>query len=66
MVFEVHAAVKVRRLHEYGTTGWAILLGIIPIVGALIILYFMIQDSQPGDNQYGPNPKEVSTPVVIL
>jgi uncharacterized membrane protein YhaH (DUF805 family) len=49
-------AVSVRRLHDTGRSGWWILLGIIPLLG-LVVLFFAAQDSQPGDNQYGPNPK---------
>ncbi len=49
--------VCVRRLHDIGK-GWAwILLALIPLVGAIILIVFYCQDSQPGDNQYGPNPK---------
>lgn len=50
-------AVTVRRLHDTGHSGWTFLLGIIPIVG-FILLYYMVSDSQPGANGYGPNPKE--------
>ncbi|WP_262360869.1 DUF805 domain-containing protein [Gorillibacterium timonense] len=28
----------------------------VPLVGAIILLVFLLQDSQP-DNTYGPNPK---------
>ncbi len=49
--------VCVRRLHDIGK-GWAwILLALIPLVGGIILIVFYCQDSQPGDNQYGPNPK---------
>ena len=30
------------------------------IDGLLVMIYFLVQDSQPGDNQYGPNPKPES------
>jgi uncharacterized membrane protein YhaH (DUF805 family) len=50
-------AVSVRRLHDTGKSGWFILLGFVPIVGGIIVLVFMCQDSQPGPNEYGPNPK---------
>ncbi|MCM3702821.1 DUF805 domain-containing protein [Paenibacillus macerans] len=50
-------AVGVRRLHDIGKSGWMILLGLIPFVGPIIILVFNCLDSEPGDNQYGPNPK---------
>jgi uncharacterized membrane protein YhaH (DUF805 family) len=49
-------AVAIRRLHDTGKSGWMILLGLIPFV-SLVLLYFMVIDSQPGANEYGPNPK---------
>lgn len=51
-------AVSVRRLHDTNRTGWWVLLGLIPIIGALVLLIFMIQDSTPGENNYGQNPKD--------
>src|ERR687885_610071 len=50
-------AVTVRRLHDTGRTGWWILIGLIPFIGGIILLIFMVLDSEPGTNQYGPNPK---------
>ncbi|MBM70673.1 MAG: hypothetical protein CME43_14490 [Haliea sp.] len=50
-------AVAVRRLHDTGRTGWWLLLAFIPVIGGLVLLIFMVFDSEPGDNQYGPNPK---------
>ncbi|MDR2140905.1 MAG: DUF805 domain-containing protein [Deltaproteobacteria bacterium] len=48
-------ALWTRRLHDMGQPGWWLLLnipglGFIPLIMALV-------DSQPGDNQFGPNPK---------
>ncbi|MBV9455622.1 MAG: DUF805 domain-containing protein [Rubrobacter sp.] len=51
-------AVAVRRLHDTGRTGWWILIGLIPVIGSIIFLIFMVLDSEPGTNEYGPNPKE--------
>jgi uncharacterized membrane protein YhaH (DUF805 family) len=50
-------AVTVRRLHDTGRSGWWILIGLIPVIGWIVLLVFMLMDSQPGSNQYGPNPK---------
>ena len=50
-------AVTVRRLHDTDHSGWWLLIGLVPLVGTIILLIFMIQDSQSGENQYGPNPK---------
>jgi len=57
-------AVTVRRFHDTGRSGWLLLLfvglGIIPLVGlisAIVQIVFLCQDSVPGTNEYGPNPK---------
>jgi len=50
-------AVGVRRLHDTGRSGWWILIALVPLVGSIILLVFVCQDSQPGQNQYGPSPK---------
>lgn len=49
-------AVSVRRLHDTGRSGWWLLLALIPIIGALVILVFMIFKSEPDTNKYGPQP----------
>ncbi|TVQ91594.1 MAG: DUF805 domain-containing protein [Chromatiaceae bacterium] len=57
-------AVAVRRLHDTNRTGWWLLLVLIPLLGGIILLVFMLLDSQPGENQHGPNPKGVmASPV---
>ena len=50
-------AVGFRRIHDTGRSAWWLLVGLIPLVGAIVLLVFFCQDSAPGDNQYGPNPK---------
>jgi uncharacterized membrane protein YhaH (DUF805 family) len=50
-------AVGARRLHDTGRSGWWLLIGLIPLVGVIILIVFFCQDSDPGDNEYGPNPK---------
>lgn len=49
-------AVGVRRLHDTGRSGWWLLIGMVPLLG-LVLIYFLVLDSEPGDNPYGPNPK---------
>jgi len=57
-------ALIVRRLHDIGKSGWMYFLGLIPLAGPIILLVFFCTDSQPGTNQYGPNPKEVGSPNI--
>jgi len=49
-------SIAVRRLHDTGRSGWWLLLSLIPLIGAIVILIFLVMDSE-GDNQYGANPK---------
>ena len=49
--------VSIRRLHDTGRTGWWLLIGLVPVIGGLVLLVFMVLDSDPGENQYGPSPK---------
>ncbi len=46
-----------RRLHDTGRTGLWFLLGFFPLT-AIVLIVFLCLDSQPGENEYGPNPKE--------
>lgn len=50
-------AVLVRRLHDTNRSGWWVLIAFVPLIGAIVLLVFAVLDSQPGTNQYGPNPK---------
>ncbi len=49
--------VTIRRLHDTGKSGGWIFIGLVPIIGGLWLLYLMVIDGNPGDNQYGPSPK---------
>jgi uncharacterized membrane protein YhaH (DUF805 family) len=46
-------AVGIRRLHDTNKTGWLMLLPLIPLVGWIILLVFMIIEGDKGPNQYG-------------
>ena len=49
-------AVSVRRLHDNGRSGWWLLIAPIPGIGPIVLLVFMLQGSQEGENQYGSRP----------
>ena len=51
----------IRRLHDIGKECWFILLGLIPIVGQIVLIYFYCQDSQKERNQWGESPKYSNT-----
>jgi uncharacterized membrane protein YhaH (DUF805 family) len=50
-------AVGVRRLHDTNRSGWWLLIGLVPVIGVIVLIVFFVQDSQPGANDFGPNPK---------
>ena len=51
-------AVLWRRMHDIGKKGTWGLIALIPIVGWILVIVWCCQDSQPGENEFGPNPKE--------
>ena len=57
-VFIPGLAVCVRRLHDVGKSGAWFFILLIPVVGWIWLLILYCTDSQAGDNQYGPYPKE--------
>jgi len=53
-------AVAARRLHDTDRSGWWQLLSLIPLIGVIVLIVFLAQDSKPGENKYGPNPKMIT------
>jgi uncharacterized membrane protein YhaH (DUF805 family) len=50
-------AVTFRRLHDTDRSAWWLLIAFVPIIGALVLLYFYIADGTAGPNKFGPDPK---------
>jgi uncharacterized membrane protein YhaH (DUF805 family) len=46
-------AVGARRLHDIGRSGWWLLVGLVPLIGWLILLYWFVQPGAAGANTYG-------------
>jgi uncharacterized membrane protein YhaH (DUF805 family) len=57
-VLSPRIAVQVRRLHDTTRSGFWILLSLIPFVGIIVLLLVYAEDSYPGENKYGRDPKE--------
>ncbi len=53
--------IAARRLHDTDRSAWWLLVGIIPIAGWLVLLYWYVQPGTVGSNQFGPDPKGVIT-----
>ena len=50
-------SITVRRLHDIGRSGWWFFILLVPLIGVIVLLVFMLLDSKEGSNDYGPNPK---------
>jgi uncharacterized membrane protein YhaH (DUF805 family) len=46
-------AVGARRLHDTDKSGWWLLIGLIPLIGAIVLIVFFCQEGTPGANRYG-------------
>lgn len=58
-------AVAVRRLHDSDKSGFFILLGFIPFVGAIIVIVLMVLPGTQGANRFGPDPKVAELPAQV-
>lgn len=56
-------AVTWRRMQDTGRNGLWILLGLIPFVGGIVLLVFMLLPGTPGPNEFGPDPKAIADAV---
>ena len=52
-------AVGVRRLHDTDRSGWWLLIGLIPLIGAIVLFVFLVSGGTRGPNRFGPDPIEV-------
>ncbi len=46
----------VRRLHDVGMSGWMWFVALVPVVGALYLIYLFVQEGDAGENTYGAVP----------
>lgn len=53
-------AVSIRRLHDTNRSGYFVLLGLVPFIGAVVLLALCAMEGTPDENKYGPNPKEIT------
>ena len=52
-------AVLIRRLHDTNHNFAWLFIYLVPLIGPIVLFIFLIRDSDPGENQYGPNPKKI-------
>ncbi len=52
----VSTAVYAKRWHDIGKSSWMLLLLVIPLVNLITFIYLGVEESEKGDNKYGPQP----------
>lgn len=56
--------ITTRRLHDVSMSGWWQLIGLIPVVGLIVMIYFLVREGDSGENGYGPHPGyAAATPI---
>lgn len=48
-------ALSVRRLHDIGRSGWWVLIVLIPLLGALLLIWWHAQPGERAENRFGPD-----------
>ena len=46
----------VRRLHDVGMSGWFWFVVLVPLIGAIYLIYLFVQEGDAGENAYGAVP----------
>ena len=47
-----------RRLHDTGRSGWWQLIVLVPLIGSIVLLIFLVLDGET-ENSHGLNPKMI-------
>jgi uncharacterized membrane protein YhaH (DUF805 family) len=51
-----YIALTTRRLHDTNRSGWWQLIILIPIIGPIVLLVFLVLKATEGENRFGPDP----------
>ncbi len=52
-LFIPNLAIQVRRLHDINLSGWWVLITLIPYIGSIVLLIFMVLPSKPEGKRFG-------------
>lgn len=49
-------AISFRRLHDTDRSAWWLLIGFLPLIGAIVLIVFYVTPGTKGPNRFGPDP----------
>jgi uncharacterized membrane protein YhaH (DUF805 family) len=58
-------AVMVRRLHDIGAAGWALIF-MVPLIGQILMLAWLTRPSIPRLNRFGPEPDKCTNRYLLF
>jgi len=58
-------AVGARRLHDINKSAWLMLLGLIPLIGWVLLIYWAAQPGDPAANNYGEPPSGAPAAAMV-
>ncbi|MGB3465880.1 MAG: DUF805 domain-containing protein [Cyclobacteriaceae bacterium] len=58
-------SIMIRRLHDTGKSGWLLSLLLIPLIGMVIVLVFLLRKGNTGDNRFGSTPVNHKTKFIV-
>ena len=65
-IIPVGISVNARRLHDMNQSGWVMLVSLIPFVGFIMLLVYLLVPGTKGPNNYGDVDNRPSTPGKVL
>jgi uncharacterized membrane protein YhaH (DUF805 family) len=60
MLFVPSISIGARRLHDTGRSGWWQLVYLVPLIGLIVMIFFLAQDGHD-ENDYGVNPRSAAS-----
>jgi uncharacterized membrane protein YhaH (DUF805 family) len=60
MIFVPSISIGARRLHDTGRSGWWQLVYLVPLIGLIVMIFFLAQDGHD-ENDYGVKPKSAAS-----
>ena len=48
--------VAIRRLHDTDRSGWWLLVGLIPLIGWIVLVFWYASEGTRGENRFGTSP----------